>query len=83
MRLLVPKHKVINIKIILCAIAFFFLYAMAVNKDTVPLVNDYPVNGGSSSLLKQKTQLLYQLRVENEAKEKTLVNSIHESTKSN
>lgn len=84
MRLLVPKHRVINNKIILGALVFLFLYAIRVNKDVVPLVSSpSPFKAESSKELVKKTILLHQLRVENEEKEKTLANSIHESPKSN
>lgn len=83
MRLLVPKpHQVINSKIIIGALVFFFLYAMTVNKDVIPLPHSSMLKSDFSNLeVLQNMRILYQLRASNEEKEKTLAKGIHESPK--
>lgn len=83
MRLVVQKHPVINGKIILCAIVFFFLYAMTVNKDVIPLSHRATPSESLSNIeVLQNTQILRSLRVQNEKKEQTLANRIDESKQS-
>lgn len=86
MRVLTPKHRVINGKILFFALAFFLLYALTVNK-----YNSLSLGSGNATVspivlksdleVRQTTILLHQLRAQNEEKEKIIARGINESTK--